>query len=424
MSFPRCGPVLAGAFVLLLPSLSGAYQPTSATQTLVDQNSGLLPLAQEDRMVALYGVPFAVDADPATDTDAFVAEFLLQNSDALGVDNVVLDLQGKINIRNDKFTIYTYTQKIENLPVHGSVVKIPVLLGPTEKIGYAGMRLVQLPENPLPPDVLSGAGAVAVAVSSPLYAHLTTYTQPDKVIFETEEGTLHRTWRFLGEDDDEAYLFFVDTNSGEIVDVKNRVFEGNVSGTVTGYGTPCYAPGHPTCPNCCPADNPNNSESCPTEMDMRGVEVSIVGGDQTYAAESGDYGFEGLADGVPVTVQSRLIGQWVTVEHVGSAGDALLVSTAGTPPQTGVDLVFNTTDNPDCVPEGEECSAEFCTAQVNAFLGVQGTHDWFKNLQPTAPIDLNLLTKVNSSSYYVQRHLPRGLTAVYNADALGRWMHQ
>ena len=128
---------------VLLPSLcfGAPHVPIPATQALLDANPGLRGMTHGEHLVALYGVPFATDSDPETTTDEFVEAFLAQHADALGVEGVTLVVKDKINIRNDKFTVYTYLQTIEGLPVHGSVVKIPVLLGEMERVGYVGMRL-------------------------------------------------------------------------------------------------------------------------------------------------------------------------------------------------------------------------------------------------------------------------------------------
>ena len=244
--------------------------PTPVTQSLLLAKPGLRPVVSGDRLTALYGVPIETDADPATSTDAFVASFLAQHADALGVTGVTLQLKDKIDIRNGKFTVYTYEQTIEGLPVHGSTVKIPVLLGATEKIGYTGMRLVPLPAGALPQDVLSSNDALVVVQQSPDFGHLVNFTQPEKVVFEAEDDVVHRVWRFSGSDDDESYLFFIDTASGEIVDQFDQIFHGTISGTVVGYPTPCFQSTDPTCPYCCPADcsNPMDStcsDCCPVQ---------------------------------------------------------------------------------------------------------------------------------------------------------------
>lgn len=395
MSTSRWNPGLAALYILLLSPSASGVAPSPKTRTFLAARPAMRPMVRNERLIALYGTPLAVDSDPATDTDAFVTSFLQQNGDALGVDDCVLELRNKINTRNDKFTVYTYRQKVEGLPVHGSVVKIPVVLGATEKIVYSGMHLVQHPPTPLPADVISAADAITVVAGSREHRHLTEFTAAEKVIYEAADGSLHRAWRFSGHGHIESYLFFVDTSSAEILEVQDQVIHGDVSGTVMGYGTLCTPPDHPTCPNCCYADNPENSESCPQQADMVGVQVSVVDGPVKYTGEGGSYVFFDLPDGQEVTVESRLIGEWVTVQNHSyyglTAGPELTASEPAIPPQQHVDLVFN--------PTGDGCPvwpSEFGTAQVNVFLAVQDTHDWLKDLQPAfTAIDKNILCLPN-----------------------------
>jgi len=63
--------------------------PPQKTIDLLDENTGLMAAMEGDRVIALYGAPFAVrDQEPST--DAFVAGFLNEYADALGVKNVTL----------------------------------------------------------------------------------------------------------------------------------------------------------------------------------------------------------------------------------------------------------------------------------------------------------------------------------------------
>ncbi len=208
--FTVAGVALVIVFGCALPTRAGT--PTVATQTLLDTHPGMRAMFDGERMIALYGVPFATDNDPQTTTDDFVDAFLAEHGDALGVDNVDLVLRDKLNIREDKFTVYTYTQNLEGLPVHATMVKIPVLLGGPERIGYIGIRLFQAPETPLPADVLTESEAIDVVAQSPGYGHLGSFTEPEKVIFHAWDEALHRVWRFAGHDNDESYRFFVHTN--------------------------------------------------------------------------------------------------------------------------------------------------------------------------------------------------------------------
>ncbi len=306
--------ILSSGFCLFVSNVIAApgLVPTPATKACLVANPGLRAMVDGERLTALYGVPIATDSDPGTNTDQFMANFLAvqANVDALGVDSALLEFKDKITIRNGKFTVYTYTQKIEGLPVHGSIVKLPVLLGATEKISYAGINLVQHPENPLPPDVLSDTDAIAEVTNSAQFGHITNFDTAEKVICEAADGGLHRTWRFFGnEADNEAYMFFVDTNNGDIVAVTNQVFDSGVSGTVTGWGTPGIA-----------ADDPVTNP--PELRDLVGAELRVIDGtipnacpsdEGTVVAEgstdsSGAFSFPSVD--VPARVFSALVGDW------------------------------------------------------------------------------------------------------------------
>ena len=153
MTTQRSGFVLLALFCCFhgVARASGPTPPTLATRTFLEAHPGARAMIGGERLIALYGIPLAIDSDPGTNTDQFVDAFLSQHADALGVDDLVLALKGEITIRGGKFTVYTYAQRIEGLHVHASVVKIPVLLGETETISYVGMHLVQTPASPLPP---------------------------------------------------------------------------------------------------------------------------------------------------------------------------------------------------------------------------------------------------------------------------------
>jgi len=356
----------AASLFVLLASRSNGQTPNAATQALLNKNPGLQMMVRNDKLIALYGVPLATDSDPATNTDEFVANFASEqaNVDAFGVEGAVLDLANKVTIRNGKYTVYAFVQKIAGLPVHGTIVKIPVLHGATEKISYVGIRLKQPASTPLPQDAVSDTNAVLRVTNLPEYANMTAFTNAEKVLYEDAHGMLHRVWRFDGSARRESYRFFVDTNTGVLVGVEDLVFEAEVSGQVTGFATPCCPPDDPNHPDCCAADNPSNSFSCPEEVQMSGVQVSVVGGGQVYAGQDGVYQFD-LPAGQEVTLTSQLIGQWVTV--INDAGNDLAPEPAqqtATPPAQGIDFVYNPADA-NCSPNWPD---EFSTAQVNTFL--------------------------------------------------------
>lgn len=396
---------------LLSCASSFARVPSHATQTFLEDHSGALPMIKgKEGLVALYGTILATDSDPGTDTDAFVEAFLATDGNALGVDGAAFQIQNKINIRNDKFTVYTYVQIIEGLPVHASVVKIPVLLGPMEKIPHVSLRLFQHPDGPLPGDVLSAAEAVAAVAQSEDYGHLTDFTpaeDAEKVIYEDGEGTLHRTWRFSGRDEDESYQFLVDTSSGNIVGAHDQIFEGEASGTVSGYTTPrISADVAPDCPDCCRVDpnNPTGPDCCliptqeefcypaqddtfdPVVMPMTGIQVTLVDGQDEYEQyaqlPNAGYLFSGLSGG-EVLVGTQLTGRWVTVLD-GAGYDLPLSATPMSDPPAVVDFTFNelaceggVNDGQPCDPQGNpetECPGGVCVWD-NDPVCLGGTND-------------------------------------------------
>ncbi len=327
--------------------------------------------------MALHGVPMAENDPAVTTTPAFVQSFVDNNADAFGVVGADLVLQGEVDV-GGKFTVFTYSQRIEGLPVHGAVVKIPVLMGATERIGHVGIRLVPHPATPLAPDLVTASQAVSVVSASPLYTGVDTFTQPELVIYEDDRRVLHRVWRFMGAGTTEAYRFFVHSNKGDIVGVDNLIYNGDVAGLAEGYSTPC-----------CAADNPTNPNSCPVLQPLEGMFVTTSTQLVESVGANGFYRFQGLPDGVPVNISASLASDWVIVEN--SAGPILFEQQSATPPTNVADFTFNPTD-PTCSPWADE----FATAQVNAFIGVNKTHAWFNQYFGNyAPVDRPIIAIAN-----------------------------
>jgi hypothetical protein len=209
--------------------------PNNATQSVLASNPGLRTSLHGSEMTAIYGVPFAWDSSELTDTQAFVENFLAASGSALGVVNPRLVLTDAVTSPKGTHKVFIYTQEIcdggECLPVHGAMVKIPVLLGETETIGYVGISLVQPPSEPLPPDLVD-AGAVDELIAGTEYGYLTDLSTPEKVILETADRVLHRTWRFAGSDDatGDIYSLFVDTNTGQLVRARTQLRNAVVAG--------------------------------------------------------------------------------------------------------------------------------------------------------------------------------------------------
>lgn len=366
-----------------------AYGATTTDQMLayLTEHSSERATFDGKRVTSLYSSgALAVDADPTTDTDHFVDSCLAQHAPGLGISDLTLVLRDKINV-HDKFLVYTYTQTIGGLPVHNSLVKVPVLLGSEERISYIGARLVQAPDNGFAPDIISGAEAIQAVAAMAQFAGLDTFSSPELAVYEAADDIVRRVWRFIGTGGGRSYQVFVDTNSPVLVGWDDLVSHFGVTGTVTGFGTTGTS-----------ADCQIESVYCPPEsvraleeFALPGIRVSASNGMETYASDGGVYTLPVPSDQT-VTISASLVGEYVIVETAG--GDAFVESAAGIQsPATNVDLRFNDE------PIGPGVYPEIPTAAVNAFLAGQTTGEWWARYQPNLPLlEQPLLITVDHAS--------------------------
>lgn len=417
--------------------------PTPGTSTFLEEHPNVLALADGERLAALYGATIAEDDNPETTPLQFVEAFFSveANRDALGIEGLELAYHKEFVGRDDRFRVYGFEQIMDSedsLPVHGSLVKVLVRRGETDHITYIGAFVLPIPESALPEDVLDDEDAVAAVDQWPDYEGM-VYSEPEKVIFHARNETIHRAWRFVGQDNGRSLLFLVDTADGRILDaVSVRRAVVDMDGVVKGWQT---------------AGNAAFGEH--EEVPLPGVRVRLLAEDVQYTCPSdegtvldvdycdalGEYTISGATEGDRVTV--RLVGEWATVWDCAGA-DAMTCILSGTPsasavvecdevPSGGspeVDLTFGEApacaggSNPGapCSPHAEcpnglcvggwclggtnqggacdpdaNCTGGICetnpvqTAQVKAFLAVQQAHDWFKSLQPSVvEVDVSL----------------------------------
>lgn len=357
-------------------------QPTPETVAFLDNHPGVKAALRGDGIGAVFGASLASRGAEAS-TRLFVESFLQGNVDILGARGVTgddLTYDNDLLISNGKFRVFTYNQTVfeeDGLPMHGGFIKVVLLLGATEKIVHIGSTLKHEPVGDLPNGTETAQNAIDTVDNSPEYGHLTIFSTPEEVIYNPGVEVYHRAWRFTGSDDDEHYLFFVDTTTGDIVDAIDIRLDGDISGRAEGFGTPGTG-----------ADEPGNP---PVKMNLPGIEVTAVGFPSVHATEdgSGDDGTYTIQNvSGTVDVSSVLDSQWVTVvSDPGSSFSHLSDTVFGvTSPASGVDLLFNDAATPD--PEE--------TSQVNAFLAINKSHNWFKTLQENfTEIDQQILCTVN-----------------------------
>ena len=211
--------------------------PTTATRTFLDADINRKGKIIGNRLTALYGGQLA--SAPGGATAAFVQTFVDNNKYAFGVSGVDLVFKSAVTIAAGKRAVYTYTQRMpteSNLEAHRGVVTIVVQLGinpgTSDIVSYVSMHLLPHPSPALPADTKTEQDARNAVTAA--YPHINTFGPLTKLIYEEPDGTLHRAYRFNGSGGGDDFLFFVDTNSAQIVGIEGGIAFASLSGTVRG----------------------------------------------------------------------------------------------------------------------------------------------------------------------------------------------
>ncbi|MEM7165642.1 MAG: hypothetical protein AAF581_09260 [Planctomycetota bacterium] len=283
------------------------------------------------------------------------------------------ELQWRHEFAGGKLTIFAYSQRFGDLPVDGGNARLVVHNSCYDTAGQRGSRVVYAASTaassvtPQRGPLIAAATALSLVRSQ--YPHLDRWSSPELAILPRMQVGV-RTWRIHGQGRSRVgplgLTFFVAAERGELLLVRDGICSADIVGTVTGRATPGLLPDTPTNP--------------PTLRPLASLEVEVVGGAQTVTAADGTFLLPAAT--APVTVAADLVGPWVKV--VENAGANLHDEEIATPPAT-VNLSFN---------NGQP--SQFTTSQVNAFLHVTATYDFFKSRQPHfTGIDQPILATVN-----------------------------
>jgi len=269
---------------------------------------------------------------------------------------------------------------MEGLPVDGGLARVLVLNGADgapDRVVHVGAKLASPPAGGFGPMAVTGPEAVDTMRATQSFRSLTEWSDAELCVFYAEGGVdleePVRAWRVSAHNTDmaahEAYTMFVDAATGELVYVRDDVHHVDVDGNSSGNATP--------------GTLPDTGSNPPVPMALPSQNVGISGGNSSTTDDAGDFT---IAHGgsSPVTVNGDLTGPWVRV--FTDVGAELTESVNVTPPGPA-NLFFNST------PSESE------TAQVNAFIHTNLTHDFFKERQPGfTPIDLSITCNTNLGS--------------------------
>lgn len=286
--------------------------------------------------------------------------------ESLGVSADDLSLVRQAQLGASGGTAVSYRQSLGGLPVEYSYVRLLTRGGERSRVVFATASVARLPKRGFAPVRIGADRAIASVRFRPGFSHLIDWSAPELVVFAGEDGlsrtAARRAWKFTGTFPDladfDARTFFVDAATGRLLHDRTEVFGGAgtcTGGEVLGFATPGVSaplPGAPVALT--PLPNAflfyrNESLAATTDRD-------------------GAYGDVTLPGGLLTGLDSRLEGSWVRVDDV--AGPNLELS---------ADL-----GEPLCpiFEHGDPGADEFVTAQVNAFLHANLTHDFFRDRAP------------------------------------------
>src|SRR5207244_1413124 len=114
---------------------------------------------------------------------------------------------------------------------------------------YASGHVIRRPEKGFTAIAVSAEDALKGIQGLSQYGHLSRWSKPELVIFAGENESLPfpiRAWKLTGEHPElsnyDAFTFYVDTASGELVYARREVYFRDIEGHVRGMGSPGVRP--------------------------------------------------------------------------------------------------------------------------------------------------------------------------------------
>jgi hypothetical protein len=361
----RLFPAVTAAALLSACSLAlgveNAPALTGAARELLATYPGTRVHMEQGRVNMIYGAPMTAGVTPH---DA-ATRFLTAHGGAFGCGNLELAEAWSTPVSDGRFTVFGYTQAIDGVPVEYGMARVLVKNGPIPQVVYAAGNLAPRREAGLGRAAITGEAARAFAQADPRSKGLVRWDPAQLVVFQGEGDWVSPVlaWRVAGSGA-EAHTtnirsFFVDAGTGRIMHIRGDVLHTDVSGTVRGMGSPGV--------------DPDASYNPPAQLVMPNIRVGITGSNTAYTNVDGTFtithsGTSPVVVNSGVGAASGFGGQWVNVIPVG--GGALVASSASVAPPGPANILFN------------PAPSQTLTAQVNALIGTNLTHNLIKDRAP------------------------------------------
>jgi len=333
----------------------------------------------QGRLQYVYGTPMTAGADPR---DA-AANWIGAHGAVFGVGALSVGELWSTPLNDFARTVITYQQYIGGVPVEYGMLKVLVLNGPTARVVYAAGTLAAAPKGgAFPAPAVSAGEAMESIRGQKAWSGLPIWSEPELVVYQGESTWIAPvlTWKFAAENPSPAMAacrtFFVDAATGELVASRNEVREADVTGTVKGMGSPGVLPDI--------ASNP------PVQLDMPNILVAVGGGNSAFSSVAGAFvvphggtAAVSVSTGVAAPTYG---GQWVNIQSGVAAAPNLVATLPGVVPPGPAALLLNT------------FPSEHTTSQINAFIGITKTHNYFRDRAPGfAGLDVQLRTNTSVS---------------------------
>ncbi|TVQ63110.1 MAG: hypothetical protein EA379_04435 [Phycisphaerales bacterium] len=289
-----------------------------------------------------------------------------------------------------KFSLFTYEQHLEGVPVAGGVLKLLVRNEPGFPLVLARSDVRTLGDFAIDRAVRAEPQtAQALLVAQTFHPALREFTEPELAIWAgTEEHPVRPRLAvtFVGESPDirvpgyEIWRFYIDAATGEILHQEDLKHHNDIPGVVTGRAT--TGDGADVCGGVQPVGMPY-------------ALVTSSAGPSTFADADGNFLLANPGGGT-VTVSSQPRGQWFRVFNQQQATTNLSTSTSGGP------VTF----------EHNASNAQFTRAEVNAYVHSNIVRDFTLEYNPSFP------TISTQQEFTVNVNISNSCNAFYNGSSI------
>ncbi|MFO0830233.1 MAG: hypothetical protein U0637_00180 [Phycisphaerales bacterium] len=322
-----------------------------------------------------YGVPMSQGATPDLAAQQWLADF----GDAFGAGALELTPDRANEVDYGRFNAFVFNQVMDGLPVEMGAVRLLVLNAPTRedpsalahRVVMASARVAQRPAGGFPKDTTTADQATGSARALDIAKTLDVWEKPSLCVYFGEGSGVGRVpparcWKVVGyssTDAEQSYTVYVNAATGAVVAAQSNVHH-DVIGRVRALATP-------------PNNTAPSATNPPIQRFVPEIRVAIDG--EAGAAFTDSSGFFRITRTAttPVTLLiTTTQGHWVNVQNQADqgqpAGTGNEIAVARTGYASNSNLVTDITS-------GAAGASQENVAQVNTFLAVNDTHNFFRS---------------------------------------------